>query len=142
MGATEGVDKEEATKAHNKHINNFEHNKSHILAYLDRSLLTVNGDRRAGAALVLYHQTNAVRKHTIGLGSKAEVYDAEMEGLAQAAREAVAYAMNSKVSITHLPFYTDNTSAIQNIFEMLPRAGQERSARFRDTITAYLDVDP
>ncbi|KAF8586394.1 hypothetical protein K439DRAFT_1273066, partial [Ramaria rubella] len=83
----------------------------------DGSLLETEGMPRVGAAVVLYHQSQVVREHTIGLGSKAEVYDAEMEGLARAAREAVAFAMNHHVSIKHIHFYADNNSAIQNIFE-------------------------
>ncbi|KAF8584482.1 hypothetical protein K439DRAFT_1139635 [Ramaria rubella] len=48
-----------------------------------------------------------------------------------AAREATAYAMNHQVSIKHLHFFADNTSAIQNIFKAAPTAGQQRSERFR-----------
>ncbi|KAF8573959.1 hypothetical protein K439DRAFT_1297718, partial [Ramaria rubella] len=96
------------------------HNPKHLFAYSDGSQLKSDGTTWVGTALVIYHQTVAVREWTIGLGSKAEVYDAEMEGLLQAAREAVAYAMNHQVSITHLHFYADNTPAIQNIFEAAP----------------------
>ncbi|KAF8588030.1 hypothetical protein K439DRAFT_1294521, partial [Ramaria rubella] len=96
------------------------HDPSHLFAYSDGSQLESNGIRWVGAALALYHQTMTVREQTIRLGRKAEVYDAEMEGLAQAAREAVAFAMNQSVFIKHLHIFADNTSALQNIFDAAP----------------------
>ncbi|KAF8578450.1 hypothetical protein K439DRAFT_1278590, partial [Ramaria rubella] len=89
-------------------------------SYSDGSQLTTDGVAQVGAAVMLYHQTETVREHTIGLGMKAEIYDAEMEGLAQAARAAVAFSMNHQVSIKHIHLYADNTSAIQKIFEAKP----------------------
>ncbi|KAF8583012.1 hypothetical protein K439DRAFT_1297436, partial [Ramaria rubella] len=86
----------------------------------NRPIRTSGGVRQVGAALVLYHQSTVVCEHTIGMGLKAEVYDAEMEGLAQAAESAVTYATNHRVPIKHLHFFADNTSAIQNIFEAKP----------------------
>ncbi|KAF8578514.1 hypothetical protein K439DRAFT_1648775 [Ramaria rubella] len=50
--------------------------------------------------------------------------------------------MNHHVSIKHIHFYADNNSAIQNIFEAKTKAGQEQSARFRETVIAFLDADP
>jgi hypothetical protein len=139
-GATLKVSKEAASKAHNNHIRVFEQDTRHLLAYSDRSLLAHEGHPRVGVAFVMYHRINVVREREIGPGTRAEVFDGEMEGLAQAAKEALVYAMNHP-TIKHLHFYADNTSAIQNIFVAKPTAGYHRSETFRIAITAFLDAD-
>ena len=61
----------------------------------------------------------------IGMGTKAEVYDAEMARLSWAARDAAHYATTTDPSIKHLHFYANNASAITIIFD--PPTGPSRT---------------
>jgi ribonuclease HI len=77
------------------------------------------------------------------MGSKSEVYDAEMAGLAWAASEALdlQYA-NAHPEVRHIHFFADNTAALAAIFDPKPAARQAHAQRFRRYVELFLDRNP
>ncbi|KAJ7679796.1 hypothetical protein B0H14DRAFT_2173861, partial [Mycena olivaceomarginata] len=79
--------------------------------------------------------------NSLGLGSRAEVYDGELAGLLFGASKAIALAAeNPQIKCIH--FFADNTSAIQTILDPKPRAGQLYATQFHKKICTFLDADP
>jgi hypothetical protein len=75
------------------------------------------------------------------MGSKSEVYDAEMAGLAWAASDAVNFA-STHSEVRHLHFFADNTAALGAIFDPRPAPGQGHARRFRMCIEKFLERNP
>ncbi|KAF8339164.1 uncharacterized protein EI90DRAFT_3118247 [Cantharellus anzutake] len=65
--------------------------ESHIYLYTDRSLLLNQGICRAGYGFAAFHHGTDIFKGKGGLGARVEVYDAEMEGLAQGTAHLTAW---------------------------------------------------
>ncbi|GBE87945.1 hypothetical protein SCP_1201710 [Sparassis crispa] len=126
--AQKGTAKDEAMTAHNNNING--------------SMLETAGRRRVGAGYVGLINMKTTIHRKIGMGKKAEVYDAELAGLAWAARDATHYIHTTNHAVQHLHFYADNTSAISTIFEPKTGPGQGHGRIFRQTITEFLDANP
>lgn len=78
------------------------------------------------------------------LGCAAEVYDAEMEGLARGAEMAREwlYEKGPTFHPRRIWFFADNTGALQRIYKGTPGYDQECSHRFRNTIHYVLDAFP
>ncbi|KAJ7637832.1 hypothetical protein B0H17DRAFT_894633, partial [Mycena rosella] len=72
-----------------------------------------------GAGVVIYYEAQEVHTQSIGLGKRAEVYDAELMGLYLGACKAVALAEMNE-DIAHILFFADNTAAITTIFDPKP----------------------
>ena len=84
--AAKGTTKEEAAKAHKVMIRDLEKDPTRILIYSDGSLLTdQTGRRRVGASHVALRQQHLLFGRRISMSPRAEVFDAEMAGLAWAA---------------------------------------------------------
>lgn len=79
-------------------------------------------------------QGSPISPQKIGLGSKAEVYDAEMTSLTWGAQDATQFAA-AYHDIKHLHFFAYNTSAIQAIFE--PRLRRRAKMRIPIPRTDY-----
>ncbi|KAJ6484437.1 hypothetical protein C8R47DRAFT_920029, partial [Mycena vitilis] len=94
--------------AHPIEIEKIRDDDTHLMVYSDGSLLQQGAKRSVGAGLVGYWLGEEVFTKKIGMGPKAEVYDAEMQGLAQAAQDASTFIVE-KPCVTHLHFYADNT---------------------------------
>ena len=76
----------------------------------------------------------------MGMGGRAEVYDAEMAGLMMGAKLASRYNKDHP-EITHIVFYVDNSAAAGANFNPKPRPGQLYAAKFHHRVTKFLDVD-
>jgi ribonuclease HI len=93
--------------------------------------------------LAIYHEGTIIHQNRGALGQHAEVYDAEMEGLATAA-EAVADILERPrpLPIKQIYYFTDNTGAIQRIFKGTPGKAQSSSIRFHRAMLRTLDANP
>ena len=142
--AVKGTTKEDAAKAHKAMIRNIVKDPTRILMYSDGSLLTdKTGRRRVGASHVALRQQHLLFGRRISMSPRAEVFDAEMAGLAWAARDATAYLKeHHDIRIRHLHFFADNTSAVSAIFEVKTTTAQGYSHTFRELATAFLDAHP
>ncbi|CAA7267947.1 unnamed protein product [Cyclocybe aegerita] len=112
-----------------------------LLVYSDGSLIKKSGFSRTGAAAVVYHEGREINSEKMGIGERAEVYDAEMAGLMMGARMAVKYA-RSHPQINNIYFFADNTAGVRAIFNPKPRTGQLYAARFHKKICHFLDENP
>lgn len=77
----------------------------------------------------------------MGLGEKAEVYDGEMAVLTMGATKVMNHASEDG-KVKHLHFFADNTSAIETVFDPMPRMGQSFTIVFHHQIRQFLDSNP
>jgi ribonuclease HI len=131
------MDKEEAAEDHMKKIEKIERSPNHMLIYTDGSQRPIHRVRRSGAGITIRVAREEIYAQSIGLGSKAEVYDGELMGLSRGAQKAVQLARERNIS--HLLFFADNTSAICAAFDPKPRQGQLLCHIFHNAITGFLD---
>lgn len=76
-------------------------------------------------------------------GARAEVYDAEMEGLAVAAETALKIVERNPLDRpTSIFFFTDNTATIHRIYKATPGKAHDASIRFRTATHHILDLIP
>jgi hypothetical protein len=118
------IEKSEAAEAHNAKIAELEKRSEHLM-YSDGSLLEDKEARKrnVGYAAVRYRLGKEITTRIGPMGSKSEVYDAEMAGLAWTASDALQYA-DAHPDVVHIHFFADNTAALAAIFESKPAAGQ------------------
>uniref|UniRef100_A0A0W0F0U4 RNase H type-1 domain-containing protein n=1 Tax=Moniliophthora roreri TaxID=221103 RepID=A0A0W0F0U4_MONRR len=109
--------KDEAAEAHKDMVKQLENNDTALLVYTDGSLVKRGGFPAVGAAVVAYHKGQEIRHQKLGMGRRAEVYDAEMAALSMGAKLALSIC-SQKPQITHIYYFADNTSAAQSIFSM------------------------
>ncbi|KAI0916052.1 hypothetical protein AcV5_010469 [Taiwanofungus camphoratus] len=140
--ATKGTSKDDASLEHILKVGAFTNSPQHLLVYSDGSMLETRGSRRVGAGYVALKQHIPISSRKIGLGKKAEVYDAELAGLSWAARDVATYIRETDPGIKHLHFYADNTSAIKTIFEPKAGPGQGHTRIFREITIAFLEAHP
>jgi hypothetical protein len=76
------------------------------------------------------------------MGSMAEVYDAEMEALAQASAYIASESGTAHSLVDAIHLFSDTTSAIQRIFKGSPGKAQSCSQRFQENIIESLDDNP
>ena len=74
------------------------------------------------AAAVGFHKGEEVFHKRMGMGGRAEVYNAEMAGLMMGARLAARFAMRQQ-EITRVVFFIDNSVAARAIFNIKPSPG-------------------
>ncbi|KAG8958498.1 hypothetical protein FRC05_008840, partial [Tulasnella sp. 425] len=112
--------------------------------YSDGSLVEYLQGRRVGVGIVGYLEGQVLAELSYGIGSQAEVYDAELEGLAHGAEYfcKVATDQPSTVAIHRITLCADNNSAIQRAFESYAGLGMDASIRIREAILGFLDSHP
>jgi ribonuclease HI len=130
--------KDEAAKEHIKHTNALRLRRDHLLIYSDGSLLE-EGRRNVGVGLTAYHAGREVAARSVCMGRKAEVYDAEMKGLAMGAAFMKSYT-NAHPEVKHVHIFADNYAALNAIHDLSQKAGQAYAMRFKSTIYAFLDT--
>ena len=79
--------------------------------------------QRVGAAAVGYISQDEVFTAQLGLGGKAEVYDAELTGLLIGLRRAQSLNLTNPTA-NHIILYSDNSAALSTICDPKPRKGQ------------------
>lgn len=132
------TDKRRAALAHVELARSLRADERHVLAYSDGSLL----EGSAGAGAAVFHCRRQVTAASYGLGTGADVYDAELSGLAEAARKALPFAASLPVrGFTHVHFFADNDSSIRSVLKCRPAAGQAFCVAFTEQVTAFLLED-
>ncbi|KAJ1300857.1 hypothetical protein OPQ81_002496 [Rhizoctonia solani] len=122
------------------HIDNI---KSEIAARsLDSNIITCFSDGhmsedKVGVGLVIYHSNRELLAESKGIGPKANIYDAEMYGLALAATCATTRA--TRLKATHIDIYCDNQAAIQSIARLDCHPAQYASQQFLDAVLPFLN---
>ncbi|KAF5350420.1 hypothetical protein D9758_012444 [Tetrapyrgos nigripes] len=137
-------EKKRIEKLKDNHLNQLSElflDPSHIILYTDGSKRPVHGISRSGAGLVAYNSGVERFTHQIGLGSRAEIYDAEIIALSYAAGLTKAFT-DENPQIQHWHFFTDNSGAVQTIFDTSPKPGQTYCTIFWRRVTDFLDALP
>ena len=135
--------KEKWADAHLELITEEEDNQDILFVYSDGSLSERKGRRQTDFGVVGYIQGRIVFKRKEALGEHLEVFDTEMAGLHAATIKARHFIENKSLNRRphKIAFYTDNTGAIQRIFEGSPGKAQAHSRAFRREICNILNAD-
>jgi len=96
------------------------------------------GFPQVSAAAVGYHKGIEVFYKKMGMGGRAEVYDAEMAGLMLGAKLASTFIMNHP-KVTKIHYFIDNSAAAGAIFDPKPQPGQLYAAKFHQRMAQFLD---
>lgn len=131
-------------KAHKAKLATWGGDPSRLLIYTDGSLTTDEDGRFSGWGFAAYTQGTVITKLEKGAtGSKAEVYDAEMEALARASEYINSLENQGRLNqLQNIHFFADNTGAGQRIFKGTPGKAQSCSSCFRRNILDALDRHP
>jgi len=125
---------------HKEKVHKLLDRNNHLIIYSDGSMIKKRGFPQVGAAVVGYHNGEEVFSETMGMGGRAEVYDAEMAGLMMGAKLASRYTRDHP-EITQIIFYVDNSAAARAIFDPKPCPGQPYAAKFHHRMTKFLGAD-
>ena len=131
-------------RQHKRLLRKIETKPEELTVYTDGSLSHDQGVWRTGAGIVAFCRGKALFQHRIALGEFAEVYDAEMEGLASGAEAVLEWLAQTgpRHGIQQIRFFADNTGALQRIYKGTPGLDQDRSLRFRRATHHILDTNP
>ena len=110
-----------------------------LVVYSDRSMVKKGGFLQVGAA-VGFHKGEEVFHKKIGMGGRAEVYDAEMAGLMMGAKLGAKFTARHP-EIKKVVFFVDNAAAAGAIFNPKPNPGQLYAAKFHCKMSKFLDDD-
>ena len=127
---------------HLRYVSSLKTSPSHIIVYTDGSQRSIGRRfRRTGTVAVGFHQGNEIFKQKIGLGGKAEVYDAELTGLVVGIRTAITKA-DSLPRTHHIHIFADNISAIKTVSDPKPHQGQLLAYTFYQHMLQWLQKNP
>lgn len=140
----ETKDKKEKQKLVDSHKEKYQHlaeKKECLVIYTDGSMVKKKGFPQVGAGAVRFHEGEEVFVGRMGLGGRAEVYDAEMAGLKMGADLATKY-IKDHPQITSVHYFVDNAAAAGAIFDPKPQPGQLYAVKFHRKMTKFLDNSP
>ena len=131
-------------KRHKHLIRQIETKPEGLVVYTDGSLRHEHGIRLTGAGIVAFCKGEVIFQGRMALGGGAEVYDAEMEGLARGAEVTREWIQQTGADhrVRRIRFFADNTGAIQRIYKGTPGLDQGCSKRFREATHHILDTHP
>ncbi|KAH0584828.1 hypothetical protein H2248_012623 [Termitomyces sp. 'cryptogamus'] len=118
-----------------------ERDKDRIVVYSDRSMREEDDNwesKIVGWGMVGYHQGREIFSGRGGLSHHAEVYDAELVGIAQAIKAATKYAMRH-TKVKHIHVFADNTAAVTSAYGPKPALGQTQMLSVTHYIDRFLD---
>jgi hypothetical protein len=136
-----GSEKADIAEEHLRLIRSLRRNPRHLLVYSDGS----KSELGVGAGIAGFYMGRQVFAESYGLGTQAEAYDGEVLALAKAASQAVSF-VNSQSDfddfespITHIHFFTDNSSALFSIQHPGSCVASQSSViGFVDHVTSFL----
>jgi ribonuclease HI len=112
-----GHEKADVAEDHIRYSQSLRSNPRHLMVYSDGS----KSDHGVGAGVAGFYMGRQVFAKSFGLGTQAEVYDGEVLALAEGAALATSF-INSQADfdditspITHIHFFTDNSSVLYAI---------------------------
>ena len=133
-------EKQAIVDSHKKQVQKLAEKEENLIIYTDGSLVKKKGFPQVGAAAVGYHKGTEVFSKTMGMGGRAEVYDAEMAGLMMGAKQATRF-ITSHPEITKICYFVDNAAAAEAIFDPKPQPGQYYVAKFHRRMVNFLNGD-
>ena len=117
------------------HTNLFDKNKDNnelLFVYTDGSLSYDKGTCKTGYGVAAFRKGIEITTENSAMGEHVEVYDAEMKGL-EIASKVIHNLFNNETTTlpSRIVISTDNTGAIQRIFQGSPGKAQTSSLEFR-----------
>ncbi len=136
--------KEQWAKEHKAYIEKYHRDGSRFNLYTDRSLLFDQGVWKTGFGYVAYHCSKVILRGNGSTGSRVEVYDTEMEGLAQGLENLVAWLdshhpANLPLSLS---IFSDNTGALQCITAISPGYDIDQTLHFQELLFKTINKQP
>jgi ribonuclease HI len=128
-----------ARDEHMKLVDEYKTNPNTLYIYSDGSKRFDSGFFRCGASAVAYILGNEIENGKLGLGGHAEVFDAEMAALAKAASLA-SDLIRDFPNLTHIAFFSDNSSAVRAITDPKPSSAQYFTLSFINHIRPLLET--
>lgn len=141
----QGTSKREAAEDHLKLTERLAANPGALAVYTDGSQINRNGHRLTGAGWVLYWRGQERDHGSVGLGTSAEVYDAEMTALANGLKGAINFIHQTEdhhPKPTTIFIFADNSSAVRSIPIARPFSSQDASQRFIEAARSFLEGNP
>ena len=139
-GAPKEAKKAKEAEKHNERIQAMGEDETRIMVYSDGSQREdTRGEegKVVGWGIVGYRRGEEIFTDRGGLGQKAEVYDAELVGIAQAAKNAIRYADRHR-QVKHIHIFADNTSAVTSAYEPKPKPGQKQMCQITHLADGFL----
>ena len=99
------------------------------------------GKKRMGYGIVGYYMGWKAFSHSVRLGPRATVYDAELFALAHASLKASAFVLG-KPHIGEVPLFLNSSSALSSAFDPSTHAGQRCSLIFHKNVIKMLFHHP
>jgi ribonuclease HI len=103
------VSKNDKPTATTKHLNFLQHNTDNIIVYTDGSK-----GQSLGSAFVIYYKGNILCEHKFPIGSRAEVFDAEVTAITN----AIHYLAQHPLPAHKIYIFFDNSSAISALAQV------------------------
>jgi ribonuclease HI len=110
----------------------------------DQTILTIYTDgsktkEGTGASYITYYKGQPAAKKALGMGNKAEAFDAEKWALAKSLAWAVKFTSNHPHdNIKTLKFYIDNAAVVKTTYDITPASGQWIGKRIKRDIDKWL----
>jgi hypothetical protein len=111
----------------------------------DQTILTIYTDgsktnEGTGASYITYHKGCPIAKKTLGMGNKAEAFDAEKWALAKSLTWAVKITSNNPhKNIKMLNLYIDNVAVVKTAYNITPASGQWIGKHIKRDIDRWLE---
>jgi hypothetical protein len=113
--------REETAKRHTLSVRAVANDQTTLMIYTDSSK-TKEG---TGASYIAYHKGRTIVKKSLGMGHKAEAFDAEKWALAKSIKWAVKFtSIHLHNNIKTLNFYIDNAAVVKTTYDITPSSGQ------------------
>jgi len=133
-------EKRKLIDGHKEQVQSLAKEDNCLVVYSDGSMVKKKGFPQVGAAAVGFHKGEEVFHKKMGMGGRAEVYDAEMAGLMMGVKLGARYTTNHP-EIMKIIFFVDNSAAAGTIFDPKPNPGQLYTAKFHHKMVKFLDDD-
>jgi ribonuclease HI len=130
--------REETAKKHAISVRVMANDQTTLMIYTDGSK-TKDG---TGASYIAYYKGRMIVKKSLGMGNKAEAFDAEKWALAKSLTWAVKFtSIHPHKNIKTLNFYIDNAVVVKTTYNISPTSGQWIGKRIKRNIDKWLEED-
>ncbi|KNZ82139.1 RNA-directed DNA polymerase from mobile element jockey [Termitomyces sp. J132] len=142
-GVPKKAKKKEEAKQHNERVHTLRADQTQLLMYSDGSMkaMDTNKTKTVGWGFIGYYRGEEVLVDRGGLGSKAEVYDAKLMGIAKAVKAAMGYARTHR-QVKHIHIFADNTAAVTLVYKPKLKPGQLHMLNITHLVDKFLNKRP
>ena len=124
---------------HTNLYDEYKNDNDFMFVYTDGSLSYYNRARRTGFGVAIYRNNTEITSKKGPMGEFVEAYDTEMKALEVASKMIHDIVNNTDTPPSKIIIATDNTAALQRIFQGSPGKAQKCSDTFRKHIIDILD---